>query len=246
MDVAAVVRNQQPSYNVGTLAILVGNGDGTFAPATARTTTEPLDVVPADFNADGRTDLAVLSTALSPLAILLRIGSTATIAPPALAFPATPARSTSPTRTVNVSNTGTDDLHIALAGLTGANSADFSKVADHCSGATIAPGTSCAIDLAFNPRTVGNRAASLRIVDDAGAGLQSTSLQGAGLIKYPRSELGAPAPPAAASAVRGQPPPPAPPSGVGPRPLIPHPALPPAGKEIGMTQPVRLFRLLLL
>jgi hypothetical protein len=210
----------------------------------------------ADFNLDGRTDLAVLSSALSPLAILLRIGATVTIAPPTLAFPATPARSTSPTLTLNVSNTGTDDLHIALAGITGANAADFSKVADHCSGATIVAAKSCTIDLAFNPRTVGYRTAGLRIVDDAGTGPQSTGLQGTGLIKYPRSEAGAPAPPPATSTVRGQPPPIPPGSPTGPRALN-GPTLPSPGGGVdlqplptirarGELQPVRLFRLLLL
>jgi len=228
IDIAFVGSSQQQTYNVGTLAIIVGNGDGTFAPPATRAITTPRDVVAADFSADGRTDLAVLSSALSPLAIMLRIGPSVTIAPSSLAFAATPARFTSPPRTLTVSNTGTDDLHIALAGLSGANAADFSKVADHCSGATIAAGASCTIDLVFKPRTVGAKAASLRIVDDAGTGLQSTALQGTGLIKYPRSETVAPhlAPaPSPATPREGPPPPPPPGSG---------------------TQPVRLFRLLLL
>jgi hypothetical protein len=48
----------------GTLSIFIGNGDGTFNPSSVKTTVgfNPSSIAVADFNGDGKTDLAVMNT----------------------------------------------------------------------------------------------------------------------------------------------------------------------------------------
>ena len=61
--------------------------------------------------------------------------------------------------TVSVSNTGGATLEPAAASIGGANPADFSILVDNCSGAQLAAGESCSIQLEFSPSTPGLRKA---------------------------------------------------------------------------------------
>ena len=64
--------------NDGTLTVALGNGNGTFGtPSTIAlgSGTTPQDVVAADFNQDGKLDLAVAETGANQLAVLLGNGN---------------------------------------------------------------------------------------------------------------------------------------------------------------------------
>ncbi|HYG77466.1 MAG TPA: VCBS repeat-containing protein, partial [Planctomycetota bacterium] len=64
-----------------TLSIFLGNGNGTFrAPSSLTTGTDPGQVVVADFNNDGHTDLAVVNTGSNTIGVYLGSG-TGTFAP---------------------------------------------------------------------------------------------------------------------------------------------------------------------
>lgn len=63
------------SWSTSVVSILLGKGDGTFGAAVNYSTgTGPIAVVAADFNRDGKTDLAVLTNFLTGISILLGNG----------------------------------------------------------------------------------------------------------------------------------------------------------------------------
>jgi hypothetical protein len=72
------------------------------------------------------------------------------------------------TQTVTLTNSGMVPIIISSTGITitGTNLEDFLET-DTCAGTTIAPGTSCTIDITFWPGDAGTRSAVLRITDNA-------------------------------------------------------------------------------
>ena len=81
---------------------------------------------------------------------------------------------TSPPRTLTLTNVGTDTLTISAIDVTG----DFST--SQCP-ATIGPSGSCLISLTFSPQTGGPRNGTLTITDDAAGSPRAVSLTGIGL-----------------------------------------------------------------
>jgi hypothetical protein len=62
---------------VSQIAVLLGNGDGTFkppSPYTTGTATDPIFIVEGDFNQDGIPDLAVVNNATSTVSVFLGVG----------------------------------------------------------------------------------------------------------------------------------------------------------------------------
>ena len=70
---------------------------------------------------------------------------TTDVSPVSLAFSPQIDLIPSAAQTVTVSNIGTGDLHVASASLD--NTRDYQVAADRCSGATVAAGLSCGIDI---------------------------------------------------------------------------------------------------
>lgn len=82
---------------------------------------------------------------------------------PCLTFPSTPATQASPGQVVTVMSTGTQNLVISTASLTGANAADFRISNDQCSGRTLQPGQLCTATVTFAPGTAGAKLADLSL-----------------------------------------------------------------------------------
>src|SRR5947207_15834869 len=73
-DLAVTNRNTSPS-TPGNVAVLLGNGDGTFQVArNFRVRSEPYSVAVADFNRDGKPDLAVANSDSKSISVMIGNG----------------------------------------------------------------------------------------------------------------------------------------------------------------------------
>ncbi len=82
-------------------------------------------------------------------------------------FPTTAPGATSATQTVTLTNGGDSPLHVDRAYIGGLNPKDFAIVTNGANGATVAPGASVNVTVAFKPQTYGTRQANLSFADDA-------------------------------------------------------------------------------
>jgi hypothetical protein len=75
LDLAVAIEGVYPNWG-STVAVLMGNGDGTFqAPVSYAVGTQPDSVAVGDFNRDGKLDLAVISVASATVSILVGNGN---------------------------------------------------------------------------------------------------------------------------------------------------------------------------
>jgi hypothetical protein len=171
-----------------TIYVLLGKGDGTFAPPAEIAT----PVIPGsqlgylasgDFNGDGRLDLtSVQSNGDGGIdnVIATYLQTSISLSPPALAFSRTLVGTDSAPLSVTVNNIGATALGITDVSLTGANAADFTLAAGDCQGATVAAFGSCQISVSFLPTAAGQRNASVSITDNTIASPQQVFLSGRG------------------------------------------------------------------
>jgi hypothetical protein len=96
-----------------------------------------------------------------------------------LPFGAQAVNTTSPPLTEAVTNAGKAALAISRVTIGGANVGDFAVSADNCTGATLAPHSSCAVSVIFTPPAAGNRNAELDFTDNASNSPQAVALSGA-------------------------------------------------------------------
>jgi len=101
--------------------------------------------------------------------------------PNPLAFGPQVVGATTADRPLTVSNPGIGSLHIKTATLSGANAADFAIKSNACANAPVAQGSSCLLQLNFQPSALGPRSATLTITDDALDSPQLVTLSGTGV-----------------------------------------------------------------
>jgi hypothetical protein len=94
----------------------------------------------------------------------------ASLTPFTHAFPVTdPAAGPTSARTFTLTNTGATPLHLDAASIGGTAPGDFAITEDLCASQTLAPSATCTANVAFDPTSVGNKDAQLRIgVEDVG------------------------------------------------------------------------------
>jgi hypothetical protein len=108
-----------------------------------------------------------------------RIGTTATLSPTSLSFGTVPIGTTTPAKTMTLSNVGTTTLTISGIAMTGANAGDFAQT--HTCTSSLAAGASCNISVTFRPTASGTRTMTLSVTDDATGSPQQAALSGAGM-----------------------------------------------------------------
>lgn len=89
-------------------------------------------------------------------------------------------RRSKPQRIV-VTNTGGKKLYINSVVLDGDNKQDFALAGDTCTGATVASGKSCVIDVTFTPSINEKRKATIVLTDNAPDSRQNVALIGNGI-----------------------------------------------------------------
>ena len=128
-----------------------------FTPGTPGLKVALLDIA---HNADGGDLQAVLlGTATAPVATVT--------APAAVTAFTAVVGTTSAAQVVTVTNDGDAVLNVSSAALAGADATQFTIPSNGCT--VVAPGTSCALTVAFRPTSAGGKAAQLVIAHNAGA-----------------------------------------------------------------------------
>jgi probable HAF family extracellular repeat protein len=115
------------------------------------------------------------------------IGTTAKLSPTSLTFSAQLVGTTSPAKTVTLTNVGTTSLNITSIAITGTNVGNFAQT--HTCGGSLAAGASCTISVTFKPTAPGTRRAALSISDSAAGSPQKASLSGTGIVSGPNATL---------------------------------------------------------
>jgi hypothetical protein len=202
-------------------SVLLGNGDGSFR--------QPLDLgvydagtavaadssVVADFNGDGRPDIATVAENEPNDAVGIYINGRATpltVTPTAAtlagqaigsgAFSLINIPTDKPvywylgsSQLVDVNNPGDGPVALGRVTLAGADPGDFAIFNDFCSGATLAGGQTCSFYAAFAPTATGPRTATAEITNTPPGGPSlprlSVSVSGVGLTGTPPASTGA-------------------------------------------------------
>jgi len=162
-----VANNCPPSLGVGlSCGITV-----TFKPTAAGNRTAAISI--ADNAPSSPQSISLSGTATQPFVVL---------SPTSVNFGSEVAGATSAAVPITVTNAGTGVLVFSgKLSISGANLGDFSET-DTCTGTTvtIAPNATCTIQVTFSPSTLGARAASLVLTDNAPDSPQSVALSGTG------------------------------------------------------------------
>jgi uncharacterized protein (DUF2141 family) len=167
------------SAGMGHTAVLQGNGDGTLREPSFRFDIQSFDlagsIVAADFNNDGRMDLALANGNSNTLSVLLQ--SPTALSATAVSF-GTHKVGTPTTKTVTLTNGSSQALAISGVQIGKRNRSDFTETND-C-GSSVAPGASCTFTVTFTPQKAGVRLAALVITDSSSSSPQRVELKGTG------------------------------------------------------------------
>ena len=116
----------------------------------------------------------------SPSTVSLKgVGLVLKLSPGSISFGYTKVLTTHSPVTVTVTNVGPVTINFSSIAIGGTNSGDFSIQTSNC-GASLDPGTNCALAIAFTPQVVGFRSANISFTDDAVGSPQLVLLGGTG------------------------------------------------------------------
>ena len=157
-------------------SVVIGNGDGTFQIPRFLVLTSSAATA-ADFNADGITDLVLVTedfSATPAMSVLLSAPFPAFF-PSRLNFGTQAVGTSSAAREVTVTNIGNAPL--SISGITA--NGDFSQ-SNTCD-ATVAIGANCTVSVTYTPTAAGTRTGTLTFMDNVVTSPQTIVLTGGGL-----------------------------------------------------------------
>jgi FG-GAP-like repeat/Abnormal spindle-like microcephaly-assoc'd, ASPM-SPD-2-Hydin len=165
-------------------AVLLGVGNGTFAPAinfcTGIAGNVPGSVAVADVNGASVPDLLVtnqyVGSTVGSLAVLL--DTVVVLSPGILTFGNHAPGTTSYSLTATLTNTGSTTLNISSISIIGANASEFSQT--NTCGTSVSAGQHCTISVVFRPTAYGNAGATLQVSYNLPGGPQTVGLFGTG------------------------------------------------------------------
>ncbi len=170
------------------VSILQGDGHGNFNPANGSpyaTTTGyggrgPTSLVAADFNGDGRLDLATADNSDSFVTIMLQ-SPAIQFTPSSLSFGLVPEGSVSLPQTVKVTNTGIVSASVTSVSISGQFKLDNGPETT-CAGNSfiLAGAASCFIGVTFDPTSIGTATGALTLQTSTGQAV-NVSLGGSGI-----------------------------------------------------------------
>jgi hypothetical protein len=154
----------------GTCAAQAVNTSGAYQPAFGATT-----------GWDFATGIGTVNVSNLVASFPSSSGAAVSLSASSLSFSNQPTSTTSPAQTETVTNSGTVNLSISTATISGTNASDFAKSADTCTGATVTPNSTCTVSVTFTPSSAGSLSASLDFTDNASGSPQTVILTGTGV-----------------------------------------------------------------
>ena len=160
------------------VAVLLGNGDGTFQPATVYPAgLFPWAVAVADFNGDGMPDITMVDEGQYHEYVFLNTGTVSFSPTTPLSFPRQLVGTTSAPGSVTLTNNGKSPLAISSITLT-SNSFHMQTTC----GASVPAGGGCSISATFSPQAQGNSDGAINIKNSASSKPMAIDLIGSGTV----------------------------------------------------------------
>jgi len=182
-------------YSIGSVSVLLGNGDGTFQPQMVFPTGSlSTSLAVGDFNGDHKLDVIDMDQQASYMITLLNTASVTFSPTSPVTFPTQLIGTTSAPLSATLTNSGATALTIASVAYSGK---PFRMTQNTCRG-SLAPGAKCAITANFTAQVKDSVSGTLTIRDSASSKPQVVELVGTGTVvklspprlKFPPQKVG--------------------------------------------------------
>ena len=165
--------------NSAEIAIILGNGDGTFQAAQQQAFSNAFfsfELAVGNFNTGGGLGIAVADNNSGTVGIFI---PTLSISPGSFDFGNQAVGAASAAQDFRITNSTSQTVTFTTIGFTGTDSGDFSDITD-C-GTTLASSAVCTVHVTFTAGAVGARSGTLSLSDDAPGTPQTVGLTGTGV-----------------------------------------------------------------